>query len=93
MATNLGQNRPPYLYLLHWHSEMDCNIAMWMEVLIAQTITLHHVEFGFSSPKDYEVRNLNYDVDRQQEALLLQRDRATCLSVEILQLQNVPFEN
>ena len=28
-----------------------------------------------------------------QEALLLQRDSATCLSVEILQLQNIPFEN
>ena len=28
-----------------------------------------------------------------QVALLWQRDRATCLSVEILQLQNIPFEN
>ena len=28
-----------------------------------------------------------------QEALLWQRDRATRLSVEILQLQNIPFEN
>jgi len=28
-----------------------------------------------------------------QEALLWQRDRATHLSVEILQLQNIPFEN
>jgi len=28
----------------------------------------------------------------KHEALLLQRDRATCLSVEILQLRNVPFE-
>ena len=30
-------------------------------------------------------------VQRGQEALLLQRDSATCLSVEILQLQNIPF--
>jgi len=29
----------------------------------------------------------------KQEALLWQRDRATRLSVEILQLQNIPFEN
>jgi len=29
----------------------------------------------------------------QKEALLLQRDRVTHLSVEILQLQNIPFEN
>jgi len=28
-----------------------------------------------------------------QVALLWQRDRATRLSVEILQLQNIPFEN
>jgi len=28
-----------------------------------------------------------------QEALLWQRDHATCLSVEILQLHNIPFEN
>jgi len=28
-----------------------------------------------------------------QEALLWQRDHATLLSVEILQLQNIPFEN
>jgi len=28
-----------------------------------------------------------------QEALLLHKDRAACLSVEILQLQNIPFEN
>jgi len=28
----------------------------------------------------------------QQEALLWQRDRAMRLSVEILQLQNIPFE-
>jgi len=32
------------------------------------------------------------DTDRQ-ENLLWQRDRATRLSVEILQLQNIPFEN
>ena len=29
----------------------------------------------------------------KQVALLWQRDRATRLSVEILQLQNIPFEN
>jgi len=29
----------------------------------------------------------------RQVALLWQRDRATRLSVEILQLQNIPFEN
>jgi len=29
----------------------------------------------------------------EQVALLWQRDRATRLSVEILQLQNIPFEN
>ena len=29
----------------------------------------------------------------KQETLLLQRDRATRLSVEILQLQNIPFES
>jgi len=29
----------------------------------------------------------------KQEALLWQRDGATRLSVEILQLQNIPFEN
>jgi len=29
----------------------------------------------------------------QQVALLWQRDRATRFSVEILQLQNIPFEN
>jgi len=29
----------------------------------------------------------------KQVALLRQRDRATRLSVEILQLQNIPFEN
>jgi len=28
-----------------------------------------------------------------QEALLWQRDSVTCMSVEILQLQNVPFKN
>jgi len=33
-------------------------------------------------------------INRQiQEALLLQRDCAMHLSVEILQLQNIPFEN
>jgi len=31
--------------------------------------------------------------ESDQEALLLQRDCATLLSVEILQLQNIPFEN
>jgi len=30
---------------------------------------------------------------KKQVALLWQRDRATRLSVEILQLQNIPFEN
>jgi len=34
-----------------------------------------------------------YDVFKEQEALLWQRDRATRLSVEILQLQNILFEN
>jgi len=29
----------------------------------------------------------------KQEALLLQRDLVTRLSVQILQLQNIPFEN
>jgi len=29
----------------------------------------------------------------KQEALLLQRDHTTHLSVEIMQLQNIPFEN
>jgi len=29
----------------------------------------------------------------RQEALLCQRDRTTRLSVEILQLQNIPFDN
>ena len=33
------------------------------------------------------------DKQRLQEALLRLRDRATRLSVEILQLQNIPFEN
>ena len=32
-------------------------------------------------------------VSLKQVALLWQRDRATLLSVEILQLQNIPFEN
>ena len=32
-------------------------------------------------------------VQNLQEALLLQRDRATRLSVEILQLQDIPFKN
>jgi len=36
---------------------------------------------------------LSLQVKKTIEALLLQRDRATRLSVEILQLQNIPFEN
>jgi len=44
------------------------------------------------------VTRLQYDeriwhADVGQVALLWQRDRATRLSVEILQLQNIPFEN
>jgi len=40
-------------------------------------------------------RSLDMDggVQNLQVALLWQRDRATRLSVEILQLQNIPFEN
>jgi len=41
------------------------------------------VELPSSNLGVYEVR---------QETLLLQRDRATRLSVEILQLQNIPFK-
>jgi len=33
------------------------------------------------------------EIYKKQVALLWQRDRATRLSVEILQLQNIPFEN
>jgi len=35
----------------------------------------------------------NIIADCKQEALLLQRDRTTRLSVEILQLQNISFED
>jgi len=34
-----------------------------------------------------------HHVEFLQEALLWQKDCTTCLSVEILQLQNIPFEN
>ena len=39
------------------------------------------------------VRIASRDHRYKQVALLWQRDRATRLSVEILQLQNIPFKN
>jgi len=55
-------------------------------------------------PVTHNIANTNYiwklqkltqhlHMQWQQEALLLERDCVTRLSVEILQLQNIPFEN
>ena len=51
----------------------------------------HHIRSKFHHNICYGFKNYNHL--NLQVALLWQRDRATRLSVEILQLQNIPFEN
>jgi len=70
------------LFALALHNKFAITL---MCVLTFEIIQIHLcknlVKFGPVSPEITQV------------ALLWQRDRATRLSVEILQLQNIPFEN
>jgi len=50
--------------------------------------------FKMAAEKQYNhIKSEIVYMQTQQEALLWQRDHSTLLSVEILQLQNIPFEN
>jgi len=53
-------------------------------------MTKNHIPVGYFWNMLYSDRNdSEYNTNATQEALLLQKDRATRLSVEILQLQNI----
>jgi len=57
-----------------------------------QFILMSH--FKMAAEKQYNhIKSEIVYMQTQQEALLWQRDHSTLLSVEILQLQNIPFEN
>ena len=53
-----------------------------------QTFSAH---FSFTTKSKQSFGASEWDGHLEQEALLWQRDRATRLSVEILQLQNIPI--